>query len=182
MEPRVLLNEELLELTVKRLCFQLIEKHSNFENAVIIGLQPRGVFFAKRIVQELQKLLPESTSIPYGELDTTFHRDDFRRRNAPLVPNKTKIDFLIENKHVVLIDDVLFTGRSIRAGLDALMAFGRPTNVELMVLIDRRFSRHLPIQPDYVGKTIDSIAEERVTVQLKEETGVDEVVLYSVKK
>ena len=100
-----------------------------------------------------------------GDLDITFYRDDFRRRENPLIPNSTQLEFSLENKKVVLVDDVLYTGRSVRAALDALLDFGRPSSVELLVLIDRRLSRHVPIQPDYVGHTVDVIADERVRVE-----------------
>ncbi len=131
---------------------------------------------AKRIQEQLQKLLPKKT-IRLGNLDVTFFRDDFRHRESPLVPNATSIDFIIENKKVIIIDDVLFTGRTIRAGMDAMLAFGRPSKVELLVLIDRRYTRHLPIEPDYVGMAVDSISSEKVKVKWKETEGKDEVIL-----
>ena len=102
-----------------------------------------------------------------GALDITFYRDDFRRKDKPLIPSATNLDFSVENKRVILVDDVLYTGRTIRAALDALVDFGRPKDVELLVLIDRKLHRDLPIQAKYVGKTIDSIEEERVTVDLE---------------
>lgn len=180
MKPRVVLNSARFQLTLKRLCYQLIENHDDFSNSVMIGLQPRGIYVARRI----HKLLTEITgkkNILLGELDVTFHRDDFRRRDNPLTPSSTTIDFLVENKNVVLMDDVLFTGRTIRAGMDALLAFGRPRKVELLVLVDRRFSRQLPIDPDYTGKTVDSVASEKVKVCWKEFDGKDEVVLLTEK-
>jgi len=175
MQPKVILEKKAFELTLVRLCYQLIENHNDFRNSVIIGLQPRGVVLANRLAQELRKILgvPE---ISVGSLDVTFHRDDFRRKG--LVPNSTKIDFIIEDKNVILVDDVLFTGRTIRAGLDAMLAFGRPADVELLVLIDRRLSRNLPIQPKYVGKIIDSIASEKVKVEWKEIDKKDRVWLF----
>ena len=179
MKSREILSSENIEIIIKRLCFQLIEVHEDFSNSVIIGLQPRGIFLAKRIVKELQ-LISKNKKILYGEFDTTFFRDDFRRKE--LIPNKTTINFIIEDKNVVLVDDVLFTGRTIRAGLDAMLAFGRPKDVELLVLVDRRFSRHLPIQAKYVGKTIDSIASQNVKVEWKELEGKDKVTLINNKK
>ncbi|MGD1845049.1 MAG: bifunctional pyr operon transcriptional regulator/uracil phosphoribosyltransferase PyrR [Salibacteraceae bacterium] len=181
MQPRVILNSRQLELTINRLCRQLIENHDDFSNSVLIGLQPRGVFLAQRIYHLLQEMTGCDT-IDFGQLDITFFRDDFRRRNSPLIPNQTTIDFLVENKKVVMIDDVLYTGRTIRAGLDAMLAFGRPAGVELLVLIDRRFRRHLPIQPDYTGKTVDSVISERVDVRWEETDGTNEVILNSLKK
>lgn len=174
MQPKILLEKTKFDVTVKRLCHQLIEVHNNFSNTVIIGLQPRGIYLARRIQKELQSILKKAT-IHCGELDITFHRDDFRKRE--LIPNRTSIDFIIEDKNVVLVDDVLFTGRTIRAGLDAMQAFGRPNDVELLVLVDRRFSRHVPIQAKYVGITIDSIESQNVKVEWKESDGKDKVTL-----
>jgi pyrimidine operon attenuation protein / uracil phosphoribosyltransferase len=178
MEPLTVIDSKAFELTIKRLCFQLIENHNNFTDSVIIGLQPRGIYLAERIKRELQKILKQD-DIKCGTLDITFFRDDFRRRDEMLIPKSTEIDFIIENKKVVLVDDVLFTGRTIRAGLDAMLAFGRPKKVELMVLIDRRFSRDLPIQPNYIGKTVDTMSSEKVKVEWKETEGEDKVILFT---
>lgn len=177
MEKQVILNSKQFELTINRLCYQLIENHSNFEESVLIGLQPRGIHVVNRLKNQLESILKKE--ITCGNLDITFYRDDFRRREKPIIPSVTNIDFVIENKKVILIDDVLFTGRTIRSGIDAMMAFGRPEKVELLTLIDRRFKRHLPIQADYIGKTIDTLSTERVNVEWKEIEGVDQVVLYS---
>lgn len=176
MAPRLLFTPQQLHITINRLCHQLIEIHDDFSNSVIIGLQPRGVFLAHRIHETLQGILKRD-DIRFGQLDVTFYRDDFRRKD--LVPNKTQIDFIIEDKNVVLIDDVLYTGRTIRSGLDAMMAFGRPKDVELLVLIDRRFSRNLPIQAKYVGRTVDTIASENVKVDWKETGGEDHAWLIT---
>ena len=181
MKSKVLLDKNHLNLTITRLCHQLIENHSDFNESVIIGLQPRGTLLANRIHKVISELLKKK-DIPIGNLDVTFHRDDFRRKSNPLLPNTTKIDFLIEDKKVILIDDVFFTGRTIRSGLDALMAYGRPKKVELLVLINRRFNRHLPIEPDYIGKTVDSIESEKVKVNWKETENKDEVILYTPTK
>jgi pyrimidine operon attenuation protein / uracil phosphoribosyltransferase len=162
IKPRIILDSKHLEITVTRLCSQLIENHNDFSQTVIIGLQPRGIYLANRIQKKLQEIL-KNKDIKCGNLDITFYRDDFR--NKELIPNTTEIDFIIEGKNVILVDDVLYTGRSIRAGLDAMLAFGRPNLVELLVLIDRRLSRHLPIQAKYIGKTIDSIASEKVIIE-----------------
>ncbi len=135
------------------------------ENTVLIGLQPRGIFVSDRIVEEMKNLLPASL-IQYGKLDITFYRDDVRKQLH--TANKTDISFSIENKNVVLIDDVLWTGRTIRAAMDALLDFGRPSKVELCVLIDRRFSREYPIQADYVGRSIDTFSSQKVLVNLNE--------------
>jgi pyrimidine operon attenuation protein/uracil phosphoribosyltransferase len=171
---KTVLNEQQLLITIKRLAHQVLENHVDLVDTVLIGIQPRGIFVSDQLIKELKFLLPE-TAINYGKLDITFYRDDIRKELH--VPNRTEIPFSIENKNVVLIDDVLYTGRTIRAALDALMAFGRPSKVELCILIDRRFSRQLPIQPDYVGKAIDSIISQKVKVFWKERDGKEEVVL-----
>ena len=167
MSKKVLLNSKEIEIILHRLACQLIENHHNFSNSVLIGLQPRGSHFANR----LAKILREDYGIEnlnLGLLDITFYRDDFRRREAPLEAANTQIDFLVENKKVVIVDDVLYSGRSVNAALTAIQSYGRPEYVELCVLIDRRFSRHLPIQPDYRGRQVDAINEEKVTVNWKE--------------
>ncbi len=176
MQPKILLEKQQFDVTLKRLCHQLIEVHNDFNNSVIIGLQPRGIFLANRIKNELQTIL-KVKKINCGALDITFYRDDFRKKE--LIPNKTNIDFSIEDKNVILVDDVLFTGRTIRAGLDAMLAFGRPSDVELLVLVDRRFARHVPIQAKYVGITIDSIETQNVKVEWKEEDGKDKITLLN---
>lgn len=171
---KTILSEQQLALTVKRLAHQILENNLQLSNTVIIGLQPRGVFLSDRIVAELKKIVGEA-AIRYGKLDITFYRDDVRK--SLHIANTTDIPFSIENKHVLLIDDVLYTGRTIRAALDALLDFGRPSKVSLCVLIDRRFNRELPIQPDYTGKTIDTIVSEKVKVCWKERDEREEVVL-----
>jgi pyrimidine operon attenuation protein/uracil phosphoribosyltransferase len=181
MKRKVLLSTQQLELTLDRLCHQLIENHDNFKDTVIIGLQPRGIYLARRIHKKVSALL-KNPNIPYGELDATFYRDDFRTKGHPISPSTMNMNFIIEDKNVVLIDDVLYTGRTIRAGLDALLDFGRPKKVELLVLIDRRFSRHLPIQPDYVGKRVDTIVSQNVKAQWKEADGSDKVWLILSEK
>lgn len=171
---KIILNEQQLAITIQRLTHQLLENHLSLENTVLIGIQPRGIYFSDRIVQQLTPLVPAG-AIQYGKLDITFYRDDVRTGLHEL--NQTDIPFSIENKDVILIDDVLWTGRTIRAALDALLTFGRPERVELCILIDRRFSRQLPIQADYVGKSIDSIITQKVKVYWAEKDGKDEVAL-----
>lgn len=180
MPSKLILGQRHLQITINRLCFQLIENHDLFNDTAIIGLQTRGVLLSRRISQRLKEILPGS-NIHHGEMDVSFHRDDFRRREM-IVPSATHIDFILEGKNVVLVDDVLYTGRTIRAGLDALLAFGRPAKVELLVLIDRKYSRHLPIEADYVGKSIDTILSDKVKVQWKETEGEDGVWLLSPGK
>lgn len=164
---RLILSSPLLEIMTSRLCQELIENHQDFDNTVIMGLQPRGIFFAERVVAELRERTGKN--IPLGHLDATFYRDDFRRRDSPLLPNKTNVPFLIEGKRVILIDDVLASGRMVRAALDAMTAFGRPKMVELMVLIDRRYNRELPIEPDYFGMKVNTLESQRVLVEWKEQ-------------
>lgn len=165
MQKKLILDSDLLDITLSRLCQQLIENHGDFENSVILGLQPRGVFLAEIIHKKLQKLTKKE--VPLGYLDATFHRDDFRRREIPAKASEVRIPFIIEDRKVILVDDVLFTGRTVRAALDAMIAFGRPARVELLVLIDRRHTRDLPIAPDYVGKTVNTLASQKVLVELE---------------
>ena len=176
MSSNLLLDSKSIGVILHRLANQLLETHLDFKNTVLIGLQPRGVYLAER----LAKLLKEDYAVSdlrLGYLDITFFRDDFRRSEKPLSASKTKIDFLVENQKVVFIDDVLYTGRSTQSALSAIQSFGRPSSVELMVLIDRRFSRHLPIQPNYRGRQVDAINEERVRVLWKEKDGEDAVYI-----
>lgn len=161
MSDTILLNGNQIQLTIERLSREVIES-INFHNTVIIGVQPRGVLLAEKIHQKILQLTGHD--IPFGKIDTTFHRDDFRRGKS-LNAKVTEIDFHIEEKNVLLIDDVLYTGRTIRAAMDALMSFGRPLKIELLVLIDRRFNRELPIQPDFVGNVVDTI--EKVDVEVR---------------
>ncbi|MNJ95172.1 Bifunctional protein pyrR [compost metagenome] len=176
MSHKILLTSREVNIILNRLACQLIEKHLDFSDTVLIGLQPRGRFLAERIKQLLEQEYSVN-DIKLGFLDITFFRDDFRRSDKPLEANRTEIDFLVENKKVVFIDDVLYTGRSIRAALTAIQSFGRPSEIELLVLIDRRFSRHLPIQPDYRGRQVDAINDEKVMVSWKENDGEDSVFL-----
>ena len=166
---RLILSSPLLEIMVSRLCQQLIENHGDFSNAVLLGLQPRGIFFAERVAEELQKATGQK--LPLGYLDATFYRDDFRRRDSILKPNANKIPvgFTIEDKEVILIDDVIATGRMIRAAIDAMTAFGRPKKVELAVLIDRQYNRDIPIEPNYTGLKVNTLDSQRVQVQWREQ-------------
>ena len=169
-----ILTEQQVALSIKRLAHQILENHLHLENTVLIGIQPRGIYVSDRIVNELKNIQTIS-KINYGKLDITFYRDDVRKEIK--IANQTDIPFSIENKNVVIIDDVLWTGRTTRAALDALLDFGRPAKVELCVLIDRRFSRELPISADYVGRTIDTFPSQKVKVYWKEKDERDEVVL-----
>jgi len=180
LEEREILNKELIVITIERLCHQLIEVHNTFDNTVLIGVQPRGTYLNNRILKKLKLIVPNS-NIESGNVDISFYRDDLMRRNEPIVPEVMDIHLSLEEKNIILIDDVLFTGRSIRSAIDALMTFGRPKSVELLTLIDRRFSRDLPIQPNYVGKKIDAIESEKIIVEWEETTGIDRVLMRKSK-
>ena len=168
---QILLSAQQLQLTIKRLAHQLIENQDDLENVVFIGIQPRGIIVGNKII-EIVSQLSEGKSINYGILDITFYRDDIR--DELHLPKETTITQSIEGKKVILIDDVLYTGRTIRAALDALQDFGRPNKVELCVLVNRRFNRELPIQPDYCGIAIDTTTSQKVKVEWERE----EVILY----
>ena len=176
-DRKCIIHTQLLDVMLHRLYHQLIENHHDFETTVLLGLQPRGIYFADRIQRRLETILDKKVN--KGYLDTTFHRDDFRRRDSPLTPNKTEVPFLVEDKNVILLDDVLYTGRSVRAALDAMVTFGRPRKVELMVLIDRKYTRHLPIEPDYVGRAVNTIDSQRVLVEWEEQNEEDGVWITS---
>ncbi len=176
MSQKTLLTSKEVSIILHRLACQLIEKHLDFSNTILIGLQPRGKHLAKRIQFILENEY-KVQNVKLGFLDITFFRDDFRRGEKSLEANKTEIDFIVEDKKVVFIDDVLYTGRSINAALTAIQSFGRPSEIELLTLIDRRFSRHLPIQPDYRGRQVDSINNEKVKVCWFENDGEDAVYL-----
>jgi pyrimidine operon attenuation protein/uracil phosphoribosyltransferase len=176
MSQKILLTSKEVNIILHRLACQLIEKHLDFSETILIGIQPRGTFLAERLKSLLENEYKIS-NILLGYLDITFFRDDFRRNDKQLEANKTQIDFLVENKKVIFIDDVLYTGRSIRAALTAVQSFGRPASIELLTLIDRRFSRDLPIQPDYRGRQVDAINDEKVKVCWSEQDGEDAVYL-----
>ena len=178
INQRKLLGKEEIKLTIRRLCQQLIENHSDFSNTVLIGIQPRGSLLCKRIISELH-LIDKSLNIISGNIDISFHRDDIMRRDQPILPKSMDIDFNVEEKNVVLIDDVLFTGRTIRSAMDTLMLFGRANKIELLTLIDRKYSRHLPIEPNYVGKTINTLDSEKIIVEWKEISGKDKILILS---
>jgi len=169
-----LISEQQLPSIVKRLAHQILETYPNLTNTVIVGLQPRGVYLSDRIVAALQQEVPVE-NVAYGKLDITFFRDDIRRELH--LATETHLPFSIEGKTVILIDDVLYTGRTIRAALDALLSFGRPSTVALCVLVDRKPSRELPIQPDFTGKEMDTLSPHKVKVRWKENDGVDDVIL-----
>ncbi len=174
MNNRIIIDNQLLQLMLERFSQQLLENYGDFTDTVLVGMQPRGVLLSDRIFNRLQS---KTSTLPlYGRLDTTFYRDDFRGgkfREA----KETDINFPIEGKRVVLIDDVLFTGRTVRAALDALLDHGRPSEVKLLTLINRRFNREIPIQPDFIGLTVDTHVGEFVSVQWEDENQNSRVML-----
>ncbi|MBX7227492.1 MAG: bifunctional pyr operon transcriptional regulator/uracil phosphoribosyltransferase PyrR [Chitinophagales bacterium] len=179
MEARVLLDTDLLDITITRLCYELIENYGDFSNSAIIGVQPRGAVFAEYLHSKLKTL----TNIPitFGKIDPTFHRDDFRRGDDILQAKTTEMDFAVEGKKILLVDDVLFTGRTIRSAMDALISFGRPSKVELLALIDRRFNRELPIQADYLGITVDTVEPVKVKVEWENDADVTKNIVWILK-
>ena len=174
LEPKIILNSNQLKLTIHRLAYQLIENHNDFTNSIIVGLQPRGILLAKMLHQIISQKLHKE--IDFGILDHSLYRDDLHLKNSIQPLSENKMPHNIENKNIILIDDVLFTGRSIRSALDALVDYGRPRDIELLVLIDRKLHRHMPIQAKYVGKTIDSIDSEKVNVSLQ--NPIEESIVY----
>jgi pyrimidine operon attenuation protein / uracil phosphoribosyltransferase len=161
---RIISEGTQFDLTIERLCHQLIEDYDDFQDTCIIGIQTGGVQLAERLIQKLQEIL-RGTKIPFGKLDITFYRDDFRTSIKPLAANYNDMPFVIENQKVILIDDVSYTGRSVQAALSALNHYGRPKSIKLLVLVDRRFNRQLPIRPDYIGLGIDALDEAYVRVE-----------------
>ena len=178
---RVILNQERFALTIDRLCHQLIESYDNFKDTCLIGIQPRGVWLSDRLNQRLTSILG-IPRLDYGKLDITFYRDDFRTRIKPLKASVTEIDFLVEDKNVLLVDDVLYTGRTVQSALTALNHYGRPRQVELVAMVDRRFNRHLPIQSDYIGITVDALDQAYVKVEWSEINDEDQILLFANKK
>jgi len=176
MSARILLSHQKIEIILNRLSSQLIERFDDFKNVVLVGLQPRGIHLLDRLVNLLEEEYGIK-QVTYGKLDITFFRDDFRRSDKTLSPSASEMEITIEGKSVVIIDDVLYTGRSIRAALTALDYYGRPKDIQLLVLIDRRFSRDLPIQPDYTGAQVDALEGDKVRVQWKQLANEDTVFI-----
>lgn len=175
MNNRIILDNRLVQLTLERFSHQLLENYGNFSDTAIIGVQPRGVLLSDKLIQHLKSLVDEP--IHYGKLDITFYRDDFRSKGKQLEAKETDINFSIEGKRIILVDDVLYTGRTIRAALDALLAHGRPSEVKLLTLINRRFNRELPIQPDFIGQTVDTQIGESISVVWGDTISGDCVIL-----
>ena len=178
-KEREILDKKKIEIIVNRLCHQLIENHQDFSNTVLISLLPRGKHIGKIICKKIEKII--NKDIVHGELDISFYRDDLRNQLEPIIPHKMDMNLSVDNKDVVIIDDVLYTGRSVRSAIDALMPFGRPNSIELLVFIDRRLKRHLPIQPNYTGKIIDSIDSEKVVVNVEKNNEIKNVLILKSK-
>ena len=178
---RAVVNQRIIQdatrfgLTIERLCRHLIEEHGDFRDSCLIGIQTGGVRLAERLRDRLLELGVEK--LLFGKLDITFYRDDFRTKAGPLTAHPTEIDFLVQDKRVILVDDVLFSGRTVLSAMTALNHFGRPAAVELLVMGDRRFRRTLPVQANYRGITVDTLTDEYVNVQWQETHGSDQIIL-----
>ncbi len=176
---KTILTQDQFQLTIERLCYELIENYDDFDNACIVGIQHRGALLADRIVHTLESNM--NVAVEYGKIDISFYRDDYRRREEPISPSETVMDFIIEDKKVILVDDVLYTGRTIHAAMSALQHFGRAKEIELLTFVDRRFNRHLPIRADYKGITVDAIDEAYVKVEWEHLDGKDQIKFFSKK-
>jgi pyrimidine operon attenuation protein / uracil phosphoribosyltransferase len=176
----ILLHKDRFLLTVDRLCYELIERHGDFDQVCLIGIQERGVLLADFMMKRLEKINKKKLPI-YGKLDITFYRDDYRHRERPLTAASTELDFLIEGKKVIIVDDVLYSGRTVHAAMSALQDFGRPARIEYLCLVDRRFNRHFPIKADYVGLTVDTVDETYVKVEWDHIHGQNQILLFEGK-
>lgn len=177
MEEKIkarVMDSRKIKRAIQRMTTEIIERNRNLTNLVIIGIRTRGIYLGKRISKLIKEL--ENIDIPVGVLDITLYRDDFSELEAQHMVKKTEIDFSVGEKDVLLIDDVLFTGRTIRAAMDSLIDLGRPNSIQLLVLIDRGH-RELPIRADYVGKVLPTSKREMVHVQFKEIDKSDEVLI-----
>ena len=177
---KTILKEGRFKLTLDRLAQQLIEHYGSFENTCLIGIQERGVVLADRLFEIIGQR-KNKNQLKYGKLDITFYRDDFRTRDVPIKANRTDIEFMLDQKKVILVDDVLYSGRTIQSALSALQDFGRPRSIQLLVMVDRRFNRHVPIQPDYTGIVVDAMDEAYVRVEHEHVEGADKILFFPVK-
>ncbi len=176
---KIILEPRQFIFTLQRMCHELIENYGDFDNTCLIGIQDKGVILSDYLVASI--LQKTDIRLTYGKIDISFHRDDFRRRDIPLLPSETHMNFSIDGKKIILVDDVLYTGRTIHAAMSALQDYGRPASVELVVFVDRRFNRHLPIQPDYRGITVDAIDEAYVKVEWAHLDGKNQIKLFAKK-
>jgi pyrimidine operon attenuation protein/uracil phosphoribosyltransferase len=179
LTERVVLDEQQMERALARIAHEILEHNKGTENLAFVGIRSRGVDIAARLAAKVADI--EGTRVPTGIIDITLYRDDLTRSAEQPTVKGTDIRFPIDDRHVVLVDDVLYTGRTVRAALDALMDFGRPESVQLAVLVDRGH-RELPIRPDYVGKNLPTAQQELVEVRLREHDGRDEVVLVQAEE
>jgi pyrimidine operon attenuation protein/uracil phosphoribosyltransferase len=177
---RQILSPERFKITLQRLASQIIENYSSNELINVVGIQEKGVVLAERLIAIIHKAYPKQ-KIQLGKLDITFYRDDFRMRQTPLKANATQMDFNIDGKKILLVDDVLYTGRTIQAAMSSLQDFGRVERIELLTMVDRRFNRHLPIMTDYTGIEVDAVDEAYVSVEWEHLEGEDKVLIYSKK-
>ncbi|MGG3999040.1 bifunctional pyr operon transcriptional regulator/uracil phosphoribosyltransferase PyrR [Anoxybacillus kestanbolensis] len=177
MQKAIVLDEQAIRRALTRIAHEIIERNKGIDDCVLIGIKTRGIYLAKRLAERIEQI--EETSIPVGELDITLYRDDLTVKTAerePLVKG-TDVPFSVTNRKVVLVDDVLFTGRTVRAAMDAVMDLGRPAQIQLAVLVDRGH-RELPIRADFVGKNIPTSSTERIVVELKEVDNIDQVSIH----
>src|SRR5690625_4501992 len=171
----ILMDQPAMERALTRIAHEIVERNKGGENLVLVGVKTRGAPISKRLQSKIKEI--ENITVPVGELDITLYRDDLKKVTADPQLNDTKIDMNVNGKKVILIDDVLYTGRTVRAAMDAVMDVGRPSQVQLGVLIDRGY-RELPIRADYDGKNIPTSKEEIIVVHLEEIDGQDEVGIY----
>lgn len=179
MSEKIIMTPDDIRRTLARISHEIIERHRTVEHLVLIGIRTRGVPLAQRLAGNIERL--EGITIPVGSLDIGPYRDDqnHNNHNQKLTVNNTKIPVDIENKNIVVVDDVLYTGRSIRAAMDALIDLGRPKSIQLAVLIDRGH-RELPIRADYIGKNVPTAREEEIQVRMTETDGTDEVAIINL--
>lgn len=177
MQKAIVLDEQAIRRALTRIAHEIIERNKGIDDCVLIGIKTRGIYLAKRLAERIEQI--EGTSIPVGELDITLYRDDLTVKTddrEPLVKG-TDVPFSVTNQKVILVDDVLFTGRTVRAAMDAVMDLGRPAQIQLAVLVDRGH-RELPIRADFVGKNIPTSSTERIVVELKEVDDIDQVSIH----
>jgi pyrimidine operon attenuation protein / uracil phosphoribosyltransferase len=177
MQKAVVLDEQAIRRALTRIAHEIIERNKGIENCVLVGIKTRGIYLARRLAERIEQI--EGTAIPVGELDITLYRDDLTTKTSdkePLVKG-TDIPVDITNKKVILVDDVLFTGRTVRAAMDALMDLGRPAQIQLAILVDRGH-RELPIRADFVGKNIPTSSSEMIVVELNEIDELDQVSIH----
>ncbi|MDI6799250.1 MAG: bifunctional pyr operon transcriptional regulator/uracil phosphoribosyltransferase PyrR [Actinomycetota bacterium] len=172
IEKKLIMDAEAIERSLKRIAHEIVEKNRGAKEIALVGIRKRGVHLAKRLAKKIESI--EGGAVLYGTLDVTFYRDDVAANLSLSKANKTEIAFDASNINIILVDDVLYTGRTVRSAMDAIMDFGRPTSIQLVILVDRGH-RELPIKADFVGKNIPTSRRERVWVNLLEEDGVDSV-------